>query len=180
MDKFRNKYRIPSARAQWWNYKNAAAYFITINTIHRQHFFGEIMNTQMHLNEIGTIVEQEWLRSAELRPDMNLTMDEFVVMPDHFHGIVVIGGKDAMHGVFTGTGTWTGSGTRTGTGVFGPQSKNLASIVRGFKSSVTIRARKINAAFGWQSRFHDRIIRDDAEYERIVQYIMDNPRNWNG
>ncbi len=61
---------------------------------------------------------------------------------------------------------------------FGPQSNNLASIIRGFKIGVTKSARLIHADFAWQSRYHDRIIRDQAEHERIALYIQDNPINW--
>jgi hypothetical protein len=62
---------------------------------------------------------------------------------------------------------------------FGPQSKNLASIIRGFKSAVTTNTCKIHCGFAWQSRFHDHIIRDDEEYQRIADYINTNPQNWN-
>ncbi|MGC8803495.1 MAG: transposase [Bacteroidales bacterium] len=180
MEKYKNKYRISSARAQWWDYRNAAAYFITICTQHREHFFGKIINGQMELSEIGKIVESEWLKTFGLRTDMNLIMGAFVVMPNHFHAIVGIGdneyntprrGRDAMHGVSTTVPIVPQNH-------FGPQSKNLASIVRGFKSSVTVAARKINPAFAWQSRFHDHIIRNHESFQRITQYILNNPTNW--
>ena len=61
---------------------------------------------------------------------------------------------------------------------FGPQSKNMASILRGFKSAVTIDARKIQPYFCWQERFHDHVIRDDNEFRRIAFYIEENPKNW--
>ena len=61
---------------------------------------------------------------------------------------------------------------------FGPQSKNLASIIRGFKSAVTTNARKIHADFAWQFRFHDHIIRNTDEFNRIQTYITNNPQNW--
>lgn len=61
---------------------------------------------------------------------------------------------------------------------FGPQSKNLASIIRGFKTGVTKNARLINPYFAWQSRYHDRIIRNNLEYKRISTYIRNNPANW--
>ncbi|WP_258098375.1 transposase [Marinoscillum pacificum] len=65
---------------------------------------------------------------------------------------------------------------------FGPQSKNLASIIRGIKSSVTTQVRKMESdafsGFAWQSRFHDHIIRDEASYQRISNYIIQNPMNW--
>ena len=111
-DKFRNKYRISSTRLQTWDYGNKGAYFITICTRNNVHFFGEIVDEQMQLNEIGKIAEQEWIKTPEIRSDMNLELGEFVVMPNHFHGILIIGENqynktsdspciDAMHGVYT-------------------------------------------------------------------------------
>ncbi len=63
---------------------------------------------------------------------------------------------------------------------FGPQSQNLASIIRGYKTGVTKDARNHNIDFAWQSRFHDHIIRNNAAYQRIKNYIINNPKNWNG
>lgn len=90
-EKFNNKYRIPSARLQSWNYAWEAAYFVTICTANKQHFFGEIENDKMHLSSIGKIVRQEWLKTFDMRPDMNLMMGEYVIMPNHFHAIIHIG-----------------------------------------------------------------------------------------
>ena len=67
---------------------------------------------------------------------------------------------------------------RTNTNKFGPQSKNLGSIIRGFKSSVTTQAKKLNIEFGWQERFHDHIIRNHDELIRISNYIVSNVANW--
>jgi REP element-mobilizing transposase RayT len=144
----------------------------------------------MHFTEIGEIVVDEWLKTPVIRPDMNIFLDEFVVMPDHFHGIVIIGnnrfnnrltnvGRNAMHGVGFGRNAMHGVSTKTNTkNKFGPQVKNLSSIIRGFKSAVTVRARKIDRDFGWQSRFYDCIIRDDRSFQRIKKYIIDNPKKW--
>ena len=105
---FKNKYRIPSARLQTWNYADNRMYFITICTKNRECFFGEIVETrcfaspdiaspaevpeyEMQLNDLGKIVESEWLKTIDLRPDMNLELAEYVVMPNHFHGIIYIG-----------------------------------------------------------------------------------------
>src|SRR5687767_11816421 len=119
---FQNKYRIPSARLQSWNYANAGMYFITICTRNRELYFGEIVNTPvetqciaslppaMNPTKIGKIAETEWFKTPQLRPDMNLELGEFVVMPNHIHGIICIGEneyngderrgrRDAMHGV---------------------------------------------------------------------------------
>jgi len=118
-----------------------------------------------------------------MRPDMNLQMGEYVVMPNHFHAIIIIGKnkyntehgterRDAMHCVPTTTPTPTPKNK------FGPQSKNLASIIRGFKSAVTKNARKTHADFAWQSRFYDHIIRNERSYQTISEYIVNNPANW--
>lgn len=61
---------------------------------------------------------------------------------------------------------------------FGTQSKNLASIIRGFKSAVTVAARTIDPTFQWQARFHDHIIRNDDSLQRITDYIRHNPERW--
>ncbi|HET8866319.1 MAG TPA: hypothetical protein VFM80_11535 [Gracilimonas sp.] len=186
MPKFRGKYRLKSNRWEYWDYKNPGAYFITICTKNKEHFFGEIVNGRMELNQIGSIVESEWKKTPKIRKDMNITLGEFVIMPDHIHGIIIIGnneyntrglksnfGRDAMHRVSTEVDLETDSQKR-----FGPQRKNLASIIRGYKSSVTIQGRKINPEFCWQSNYHDRVIRTYQEYKLITEYILDNIRRW--
>lgn len=213
MDKFQNKYRIPSARLQTWDYGWNAAYFITICTANRENYFGKILDGHMVASEIGQIAETEWLKTPGLRPDMNLELGEFVVMSNHFHAILFIGEniynqndrgnigdqhdgndepdgqrdgcderdcgcRDAMHRVSTSSSQSISTNNLPHKNQFGPQRKNLASIIRGFKSSVTKDAHGINPAFGWQERFHDHIIRDDDEYQRIAYYIINNPANW--
>jgi REP element-mobilizing transposase RayT len=180
-DLFQNKYRISSARLQSWNYANAGMYFITICTKNRECYFGGMVEAQciaslpptLQPTEIGKIAETEWFKTLELRPDMNLELGEFIVMPNHIHGIILIGEneynsrRDAMHGVSTEYKNQ-----------FAPQSKNIASIIRGYKSAVTIYARKNNIEFDWQSRFHDRIIRSMDDYAKISNYIINNPAKW--
>lgn len=183
-DKFPNKYRIASARLKDWDYGCNAIYFVTICTHKREHYFGEIIEDKMKLNEIGELVQKEWIKTPEIRPDMNLELGEFVVMPNHFHAIITIGKNkyntctDARHCVSTFDQTKNNKDARHGVSTFGAQSKNLASIIRGFKSSVTVMARKTNPKFAWQSRFHDHIIRDFDSYHRIEQYIQNNPARW--
>lgn len=189
MDKFKNKYRISTARLQNWDYSWAAVYFITIGTHDRLSYFGEIIKGKMQLSSIGEMVESEWLKTFELRKDMNLYMGEFVVMPNHFHAIIGIcensyntqrntHRRDAMHCVSTFPNHTLDSDTLKSKNKFMPQSKNLASIIRGFKSSVTVNACKINIDFRWQSRFHDHIIRNNDSFNRITNYIIHNPANW--
>jgi putative transposase len=200
-DLFKNKYRISSARLQSWDYANEAKYFITICTAHRECFFGKIIQIpmspvetqciaslqslppqqyQMQLSEIGKIAQLEWMKTSELRPDMNLELGEFIVMPNHVHGIIIIGvnqynqtRRDAMHCVSTTT-----TNANKPANKFGPQSKNIAALIRGYKSAVTAWSRKNNIAFDWQARFHDHIIRSESEYYQISNYILNNPNNW--
>ena len=185
---FYNKYRISSTRLQTWNYGNEGIYFITICTANHDCYFGHDRNDcrdAMHrvstipiptgastgpiieLTEIGKIAETEWVKSIELRPDMNLEFGEFVVMPNHFHGIIMIGANE-----------FNNERTHKSQNKFGPQSKNLASVIRGYKSAVTTYARKNNIVFAWQPRFHDHVIQSMDEYSRISEYIRNNPTKW--
>lgn len=161
-----NKYRIDSCRLSQWVYGSAAPYFVTICTHDRKPWLGQIAD-KMELSEIGRIVNNEWLKSPELRPSMNLWLDAFVVMPDHFHGILIIG-KNCYNQFNNGP-----RGNH-----FGPQSKNLASVMRGFKSAVTIQARKIDPGFRWQNRYYDHVIRNQGSLMHIRKYINDNPSKW--
>lgn len=92
MDKFENKYRIPSARAQWWDYGSNAPYFITICTKNREHFFGEIKDGKMVLSGIGRMAYVFWM---EIPVHFSfVVLDEFVVMPNHIHRIIIIDKND--------------------------------------------------------------------------------------
>ncbi len=183
MEYRKKSFRIPSARLPFWDYSKNAAYFVTICTKNHKSYFGKISDTKMVSSEIGGIVEIEWLKTPEIRPDMNLELGEFIVMPNHFHGIVIIGQnkynsdfnstvqcRDAMHCVSTDNDKPLNK--------FGPQSKNLASIIRGFKSSVTKKARLINSDFAWQSRYYEHIIKNEKSFQKISEYILYNPLTW--
>ena len=91
MDKFRNKYRIPSARLQHWDYRWAGAYFITICTQHRIHYFGEIENQKMILSHVGILADVFWHEIQNHA--QNVELGEFVVMPNHIHGILILTGN---------------------------------------------------------------------------------------
>lgn len=186
MDKFQNKYRIPSARLRNWDYGWNAPYFITICTQHRQHYFGHIVEMQntvssykMQLSEIGCIANTCWHEIPQHFPFVQL--GPFVVMPNHVHGIIIINKPNDERYVETQNFASLQQQQQQQSpskNKFGPQSKNLASIIRGFKIGVTKNARNIHAEFAWQPRFHDHIIRDDNSYQRISQYIYTNPDNW--
>ena len=87
-EKFRNKYRIPSNRLRGWDYAGSGHYYITIVTAGRDRIFGEIVNGEMILNDLGQIVYDEFFKSFEMREE--LFLGEFVLMPDHLHAIVIL------------------------------------------------------------------------------------------
>ena len=181
MDKFKNKYRIPSARLQSWDYGSNGAYFITICTHNREHLFGDVVDGKMQLNELGKIAEKYWMEIPNHFPFIQL--GNFVVMPNHTHGILIINKSPVETpnlGVSTDTNRDTDTGGTAGTGGRNPKwkPKTIGVIINQYKRIVTIKARKIHADFRWQSRFHDHIIRNAGSFERIQNYIEQNPLKW--
>ena len=124
----------------------------------------------MNLSSIGMIVQSEWLLTPGIRPDMNLQLGSFIVMPNHFHGIITIG-KNEFNSELDHF-------ERSNKNQFGIQSKNLGSIIRGFKSKVTSKAIHIDPEFSWQSGYHESIIRNKWAFYRISNYIRNNPIKW--
>lgn len=185
MKKFQDKYRIPSARAQWWDYGNNAAYFITICTQNRIHYFGNFVQQKIKLSELGKYAETCWYEIQNHFPFVKL--GSFVVMPNHIHGIIIID-KSNQESVetqdfatrlnFNFLPDETQDFASLQSNIFGPQSKNLASIIRGYKIGVTKFSKTIQPDFKWQPRFHDHIIRNNSEYQKINNYIEFNPLNW--
>lgn len=185
--KYKNKYRVQSTRLPHWDYGWKGVYFVTLCTLKKYCYFGHVIDGIMCLSKIGNIVKQEWCITPAIRPDMNLQLGDYVVMPNHFHGIVIIGenkfnrfklhkyhhSRDAMHRIST-----TNKTIDKPVNEFGPQSKNLASIMRGFKSSVTKKSRKIHKRFAWQPGFYEHIVRNEKSLERISNYIVNNPEKW--
>ena len=88
MEKFQNKYRIPSARLQNWDYGSNGVYFITICTADRNHYFGEILEMQLNASEMGKLAQQYWIEIPHHFPSVKL--GDFVIMPNHIHGILII------------------------------------------------------------------------------------------
>ena len=184
MDKFQNKYRIQTSRLRNWDYGWNASYFVTICTAKRECYFGEIVDGKMYFSEIGAKANEYWLEIPKHFPFVKL--DVHVVMPNHVHGIIVIDKQDDMQNIEKNDKRITEcnvgrifANKSQPKNKFGPQSQNLASIIRGYKTGVTKYARNNNIFFVWQTRFHDHIIRDDASYQRIRNYIINNPQNWN-
>ena len=194
MEKFQHKYRIASARASWWDYGWNGAYFITICTKNREHFFGKIENGQMQLSGIGILADVFW---HEIKNHAkNVELGAFVVMPNHIHGILILdkpenepfaNGND-VHNVETRHALSLQPPIQPQSPAqqrFQNQGQNtVSSIIGSYKSAVTKHCNRLQltdndgVVFGWQSRFHDHIIRNDAEYQRINDYIENNPKNW--
>ena len=202
-DRYKEKYRMPSARLQGYDYGQNGACFITICTKNRIHFFGEIISSSgfetqdigsgfetqdigsgfetqdigsgfetqdiasLQPTPIGIIANEYWQKIPEHFPFVIL--DEFVVMPDHVHGILIISKETHDDASLQGTGY---------VNTFGPQSGNISSVIRGYKAGVKSFATTNKIEFGWQPRFYDRIIRDADEMKRIRKYIIENPGNW--
>ena len=169
------KFKNHSPRAKWWDYSREATYFITICTKNKHPFFGTINNKTVQLSSIGELVRIEWLKGPEIRPDMNIVLGEFVVMPDHFHALVSIGANAFNQEINC---LRNSDGEFMGYNGFQPQTKNLASLIRGFKSAVTIQARQIDPTFKWYKLYHDVIVQSSDAYERIENYIQLNPVRW--
>lgn len=193
-NKYRNKYRIPSTRLQKWDYGWNAIYFVTICTWHREHYFGEINNGAMCLSPIGTIANVLW---HELKNHFNhIELDAFVVMPNHIHGIIAINNNVnngdniatthdmvATHAVETthalSLQSQPQSAKTIGQRRFQHQgSGTLSSIVGSYKSAVSRHAHRLGYDFVWQSRFYDRIIRNNDALTRVQTYIINNQLNW--
>src|SRR5690606_15956889 len=194
MEKYKNKYRIASARAQWWDYGWNGAYFITICTRNREHSFGEISGGKMVLSNTGVIADILWYEIPNHAPFVEL--GDFVVMPNHIHGILILNKPDANvetghadgetghANIETGhanveTGHALSLRSTIGRNRFQNIGKNtVSSIIASYKSAVTKHANRLGLENGWQPRFHDHVIRNDREYQRISDYIINNPMNW--
>ena len=171
MTLFQGRYRVESSRLREWDYAAAGWYFVTICTRDRALFFGNVMGSQMRLSPPGEIAGQEWQRTEQLRP--NVTLDEWVVMPNHLHGVIVIRNANKQTSAETpqrGVSTPTRRHWK-------PDS--LGAILNQFKSACTKRIRAAGyREFGWQPRFYDHIIRDEESLLHIREHIRYNPVKW--
>lgn len=164
-----------STRLRGYDYSNPGAYFVTICAFDRQHLFGEVLQGQMRLNELGKIIERCWFDIPQ--HFSHALLDEFVCMPNHLHGIIVLLRRQGDPLSKEGRDT----PRRVPTEVFGkPRKGSLSTIVRLFKSSATKTIRESTGYAGpiWQSRFYDHIIRNDHSLDRIRNYIRLNPTLW--
>lgn len=159
--------RLPerrSIRLLGFDYGTSAGYVVTICAYRRRPLFAVIRNGVAELTALGRLVEEEWLRTPGIRSAVLL--DEYVIMPNHFHGILVLNGH--------------GGGVPGAIGESGP-SHTLSAILRGFKGACTSRARREGLGGDvsiWQRGFFERVIRDEDELCKFRRYIANNPQQW--
>lgn len=161
------KHHRRSIRLRGHDYAGGGIYFVTLCTHQRHRLFGKIIDGEMQLNDYGQIVSKEWVRSQEIRPEINV--DAWVVMPDHFHAIVIIQPPEIPHPI----------PQRTGIAYRKPRS--LSSLIAGFKSATTKQINLLRNAPGtpvWQRNYHERIVRDERAFQCIRRYIENNPMAW--
>ena len=171
------KYHRRSIRLNKYDYSQNGAYFVTLATFQRKCLFGKIMDGQIVLSSIGKIVREEWFTSANIRKEIHLDAEDFIIMPNHIHGVVQIAG--ARNVGAQGLRPIPNSGGRRPPLQRRPRS--LSSFISGFKSSVTKRAIAFDETIAgsiWQRNYYEHIIRDEQEWARIRAYIGTNPANW--
>ena len=184
-----DKHHRRSIRLQGYDYSQPGIYFITLCTQNHECLFGEILNGEMRLNEFGKMTQQCWLEIPHHFPHVKL--DEFVIMPDHIHGIIIL---NDIVGAKNFSPQPSNNFSPQPSNNFSPQpmptpqqnitpfrspSKTIGSIIRGFKIGVTRGFRQNTDIYVvWQRNYYEHIIRNKVELNRMRQYIIDNPKKW--
>jgi putative transposase len=194
VDRYKGKYRIPSARLKNWDYGSNAPYFVTICTDNKICYFGNVKEGKMYLSDLGQLANKYWLEIENKFPFV--VLDHFVVMPNHVHGIINIDkplftGRDAIYRVSNTADNSDAinsdainrvSTVRKIGGVTGNNNpmlhENLSRFMNWYKGRCTFEMRKINTKFSWQPRFHEHVIRNEEAYLKIAEYIQNNPLRW--
>jgi len=155
-----NVHHRRSVRLAGYDYSQCGAYFVTICAYNHKRLFGNIVNEKMQLNEIGVMVKHAWEYLPKKYPYVSI--DEFVIMPNHFHGILII------------IDDFDGSQTVS-------KRKSVGRLIGMFKTVTNKRFNETRYSSGgkmWQRNYYEHIIRDEEDYMRIFLYIQNNPLNW--
>jgi len=190
MDRYKNKYRIQSTRLQNWDYGWTGSNFITICTLDKKCYFGDVVNGKMKLSECGILADVLWYEIKN--HSYNIEMGKFVVMPNHIHGILILNNNENFAGSNTNlivVETRHALSLRQkpsykteqtiGQKRFQNQGNNtISSIVGSYKSAVTKHTHRLGFEFEWQPRFYDHIIRNKKSFKTISSYIINNPLKW--
>ena len=167
-----------SIRLKGYDYSQAGTYYISICTKDRLCLFGDIANQEMVLNAAGRMITDAWNELAERF--CNIELVEYIVMPNHIHGVISIVGVPLVGTRKTGNGLSKRAGTRPA------PTKGLGDIVGAFKSFTTndyiqgVRANGWTPFPGklWQRNYYEHIVRNDKELNLIREYIRQNPAQW--
>jgi putative transposase len=183
------RYGRRSIRLKGYDYTRDGAYFVTVCTQDRAHFFGTVVDGEMHSNAYGREVANCWLWLAEQYP--YVLLDEWIVMPDHIHGIVVI--TDGMNSDEPCRGGSRTAQTRTASpagfvngpnvgmnhsGSIPPKRKPLGHLIAAFKTVSTKRVNDFRCTPGaklWQRNYYEHVIRNGESLQAARRYIVDNP-----
>ena len=162
--------RRKQIRLREYDYSTPAGYFVTICTRDHIHLFGEIVDAHMKLSKTGETAVRCW---KELPQHFDgIELDEFVVMPNHIHGIIIIldsARRDVQLNIPTGNYH----------SEISPKRGSLGVIIRTYKAAVTTECWQNEFHdFQWQKRYYDHIIRDEQSLNRIREYISANPEHW--
>lgn len=202
-----------------WDYSGDGIYFITLVTQNRECNLGEIIDGHISLSEMGKIVDNEWLKSFDIRDELYL--DEYIIMPNHLHAIIILDNNGVIKNEMDDMGNSDGTGglddshvethgraslqsnvpqsnvpqqsnrsTQSENRPFYRKPKSISSFIAGFKSAVNSKIDDYIDGNGlnipkynrnnhfFQPNYHDHIIRNDSEYQRIKKYIINNPAKW--
>jgi REP-associated tyrosine transposase len=157
-----------STRLQAYDYRRPGAYFVTICTWGKAHILGEVVYEKVRLSVAGKVVEEEWLRTGHLR--VGVSIDTFVVMPNHLHGIILFHGPSSP-----------GRDSVCHRSRVSRRPGCLGSVVAGFKQAVTLRLQRsegLKRGRVWQRNYYEHVIRDELELNKVRQYIDENPLRW--
>ncbi len=172
------KFCRKSIRLKNYNYAANGYYFVTICTHEKQCFFGNITNGKIQLSTVGKIAQQYWSKIPQ--HSKHTYLDEFIIMPNHVHGIIIIDNPDNSRRVVPWNNPTDVERDLSQTmSKLSPKSGTLSVIIRSYKSSVTRWCRQNgDTVFQWQSRFYENIIRDEKSLNNIRRYIINNPAKW--
>lgn len=178
------RFRGKSFGLKNWDYGSNGSYFITICTEDKTSYFGDVVGGEMNHSVSGKMAEYYWNEIPVKFPYAKI--DSFVVMPNHVHGIITVDKPTNSYIDFVGANLVENlriAQTNFRHGGFGGIKNpmlhdNISRIIRWYKGRCTFEIHKIDKKFGWQSLFHDKIIRTKESYNRIVRYIKNNPANW--
>lgn len=161
-----------SIRLPDYDYRRSGVYFVTVRTYQHTSLFGRITDGDVVRNDLGNVVHSEWLHVAQART--NVLLDNYVIMPNHLHGIVVIKSENDHVG-----SSYIPMANRKRRGTL--LSGSLGAIVGHFKAAVSRRAKRLELGYNtiiWQRNYYEHIIRNEKSLNEIRKYIHENPARW--